>query len=201
MNIVSFGLAAALAVMASSASATSLNNPYAVNPVGPGSIGYTSFTVTQAGYFDLYTRSAMIDPVLWLFRDGNRNGVLDEADVDPFMVLNDDGCRGHAGQCGLAGAAFNALIDDIELRSGTYILAVGDYWFSEREARHGLETPHELYGFVRTIISTDFLSAGHRPGVAQLSAIPLPATLPLLGAAFGAAIGAIGLARTRRKRV
>ena len=130
----------------------------------------------MAGFFDLFTDGPTTDPQLLLFADNNGNDTLDLADT--LIAEDDDSCFvGAAPFCNAAGSFENALIDDIALDPGAYILAVSDFELTEDEARAGANDTTELgaqTGDIAVTITSD-------TGIAALTAVPLPAGAVLLG--------------------
>lgn len=82
-------------------------------------IGYTYFTVTEAGTVTITTDGPTIDPNMYLlYNDGDISS-------DDIIAYNDDGWTP-------AGAWYNSMIS-VYLEPGQYIIAVSDYQLSEDE--------------------------------------------------------------------
>ncbi|MGI9421015.1 MAG: DVUA0089 family protein [Geminicoccaceae bacterium] len=176
----------------SGAQALPISQTHTITGSGPGSVGFTAFTVTSAGIFDIFTEGPTIDPQLYLFEDGDANGVLGSAALDPFLATNDDGCS--FAQCGPAGAFSNSLINEIALAAGTYIAAVSDFSFTAGEARSGLNT-NNLTGDVNIVIAAGSTDSGSAAAVLS-TAVPEPASTAMLGLGLLAA----GLMLRQRSR-
>jgi len=188
-------ITAASLIAAIAAPSAAQSNLSVVTSVPVGGVSYTSFTVTGAGTFDLFTTSAIgtggttpFDPVLYLFAGLGTSGVL--------VNSNDDGCA--VLQCGPSIADFNSLVNNQFLGTGSYTVAVGESSFSEAEARAG-SNPGEFGGaFTLRIVSSEQLGGGD--GEADLiggqAVVPEPGTVLLLASGL---LGIIGL-RARKQR-
>lgn len=150
-----------------------LNNPYTVR--------YVNFNVSDAGSFDIDGQGSSTldpnsvynsDPQMFLFRDS--------LSVANNIASDDD-----------SGWGLDALINNIYLSIGNYILAVSEYELTLAEAISGYNGGNDVddEGSVRVTISSynGYASFGH---VRQVSE---PVTLGLLG------LGLLGLAVARRR--
>lgn len=185
-------VAFAMMVM-NTAQALPISETHTITASGVGSVGYTTFSVTSAGNFDIFTQGPTTDPQLFLFQDGDANGILGSAALDPFIATDDDGCPDT--QCGPAGSFSNSLIDEIALGIGNYIAAVSDFGFDEGEARAG-NNINNLIGDIDIVIAAGSTDAGGAEAVLTTT-VPEPGSLAMLG--FGLLAGGLMVNR-RRKR-
>lgn len=177
MVIQSLMTVAVAALAIPSADALPIGETHTITGSGLGSVGYTAFTVTSAGTFDIFTQGPTIDPQLYLFADGDDNGILGNAALDSFIATDDDDCS--FAQCGPAGAFSNSLIDEITLGPGAYIAAVSDFFFSEVAARAGSNS-NNLTGNVDIVIAAGSSDTGSAEAVLRTS-VPEPASTAMLG--------------------
>lgn len=174
-------------VLAGSASAQS-NNLTLDLTVPFGGVSYSFFTVTSQGVFDIWTTSRLgtagttpFDPVMYLFSGTGTGGTR--------ISSNDDGCGASAAllaQCGPSASFSNSILNDLFLNVGDYTVAVGDFGFSEAEARNGTN-PGELGGdYSLRIASLEEFGGGR----GEATSVPEPASVAMLVAGmfgFGAA--------------
>ncbi len=171
-----FLFSALFALAAAGASANVITSEVYISNTDPGAVQYVAFDVTGSGTFNIdaegsETLGALYnsDPEIYLFSNS--------LSLANLIGGNDDG-----------GVGFNALISNISLALGHYILAVSEFSFDSNEAISGLNAGSVGDpGFVRISISSQDGSAGFG------GQVPEPASLALLG------FGLFGLAAVRRK--
>lgn len=161
-------------------------------------VAYLQFTVTTAGYIDIWTTSRQgtagttpFDPFMYLFSGAGTAGVL--------VTFNDDGCNAVPLQCGPSASGANALFDNFILGTGTYTLAVGSFPFNETEARTGFNNFDPSAGDFSIRIASTPVFIGHPGGgeaTVDAAAVPEPGSLVLLGTGLTAAT----VVRRRRHR-
>jgi hypothetical protein len=163
-------------------------------------VAYLQFTVTAAGYIDIWTTSRQgtagttpFDPFMYLFSGAGTAG--------PLVTFNDDGCNQVAFplQCGPSASGANALFDELILGTGTYTLAVGSFPLNETEARTGFNNFDPSSGDFSIRIGSIPVFIGHPGGgeaIVDAAAVPEPGSLMLLGTGIAAA----ALVRRRRRR-
>lgn len=140
-----------------------------------GSVSYFNFDTTAPGAVRLETFSDSFDTFLWLFRD---DGDLTR---DDQIAFDDDG--GTRSQSALSW--FNSLINT-NLKTGSYIAAVGDFELSLDEAVAGINDSNAFgvgIGPYRLKVEGEFVQASASSNVSE------PLTLSLFGlalAGFGA---------------
>ena len=175
-------LLASIALIAGTAQANTIStNVYVNDRPNSATVQYVKFFVSDAGTFDIsatgITLDALADPYIYLFSS--------PASVATFIAKDDDiGFFNH-----------NALIDDVSLAIGNYVLAVSNYDFSQSEAINGYNGSVNFLndGWAKVVIAS-------RNGEAQFgssnpSAVPVPAAAWLFGSAL------LGFAGFRRKSI
>jgi len=172
LNLKLSALAAALLFAAGSASANVITTDVNVTPTA--SVQYVNFSVTTAGQFDIWALGSdtlgagySLDPQIHLFKDTLSN----------YLYGDDD-------SGGTAGGFWDALIANVDLEIGNYILAVSQFELTDVEAMAGVNSDVVNSGLVR--VSIDSFNG---------NAVPEPATLALMS------LGLLGLVSTRRKLV
>jgi len=174
-------LFASIALIAGTAQANTIStNVYVNDRPDSATVQYVNFFVNDAGTFDIsatgITLDALSDPYIYLFSIP-RSAATFIAKDDDISFFND-----------------NALIDNVSLAIGNYVLAVSNYDFSEYEAINGYNGSVNFLndGWAKVVISSG-------NGVAQFgtnpSAVPVPAAAWLFGSAL------LGFAGFRRKSV
>lgn len=155
--------------------ATLITQEHNITLDGEGTVGYTHFEVTTAGLFDIYSKATTLDAEMYLFSD---DGSLDNSD---FVAYNDDSCP--ILLCGTSSVGINALIANISLQTGFYVLAISDNKFTQAEAIAGLNNGHgNQIGLAPIFI--DVSSLDTFGASARLTSVPEPTSLALLGLAF-----------------
>lgn len=152
-----------------------------VNLNTPSTVRYVDFNVSDAGQFGILAQGSDTldpnsaynsDPQIYLF-----SGAVS---LFSSIASNDDG-----------GVGLDALISNINLAIGNYILAVSEFSFSLEEAVAGFNGGNNVDdpGLVRVTISSNngYASFGHASQVTE------PATIGLLG------LGMLALAFSRRR--
>ncbi|MEP7206506.1 MAG: DVUA0089 family protein [Casimicrobiaceae bacterium] len=164
-----------LAGLAANVQANLITVDHNIAASGPGSIGYTLFSVSETDTVSLWTTGTAIDPVLYLL---TWDGHLDQADI---LDWNDD-CT----SCGVSGGWNNSGLTRT-LNAGWYVAIIGDYALSAIDALGGLgNTGNTAFGVKTGLVSLN-LSAPvativDPPFVA--AAVPEPGSLLLLGLAL-----------------
>lgn len=171
-----FLCSALFALAATGASANVITSEVYISNTDPGSVQYVAFDVTGAGTFNIGAEGSATlgalyneDPEIYLFSNS--------LSLANLIGVDDDG-----------GEGYNALISNISLALGHYILAVSEFQFEIDEAIAGVNADSvQDPGLVRISISSQDGSAGLG------GQVPEPASLALLG------FGLFGLAAVRRK--
>ena len=178
--------ALALALTASAESAqTDLSQTVLLqNGVAGSMMNAFSFQVLTAGTFTLSTRAPHHDGVLFLFEgtSGSLGGLL---------ASDDDACS--FAVCGPSGAYSNAIFT-LALDEGFYTAIGSDYGFSEWEARSGVNELRQNGDFGIVVSSP----TGVALAVGDVSTVPEPGTIALLGTGM-LAVGGFGALRRRRQ--
>jgi hypothetical protein len=174
-----------LMIATSSANASLFTETHSITTSGEGSIGFTHFEVTDAGYFSFYTLDPTFDSMLVLFRD---DGILSP---DDFLATDDDSCTDAV--CGPADEHLNALIENRFLNIGHYFLATAEN-LSAFEVLIGSTFNWEISDItvVAEIGSLDTGSANAMLG--EPAEAPEPSSLALM------CLGLFGLAGWARKK-
>ena len=165
-----------------------------------GGVSLTSFTVTTAGIFDMWTTpqtfpagSTPFDPQMYLFSGIGTGGTN--------LASDDDGCASFLAQCGPSASSSNSIINDFALGVGDYTLAVGAFSFTQAEAVTGVNPGNIGAGLyaVRIASNSTFNPPGVAYGTATLigadTVVPEPSTIALLASGL---LGVGGIARRRR---
>ena len=169
---VAFALAIGLA--ASGANATAITETHTITASGPGTIGYTYFSLSANDVVEIYTQGPTIDSVLYLLRD---DGNLSADDVIGF---DDDSCP--QSLCGTSGGGWsNALITQ-SLTAGNYVAAVGDFALSLASVVNGVNTENSMWGVLTGDVGIT-VQANFAEVSAVAAAVPEPGSLALFGPA------------------
>ncbi|MES9943895.1 MAG: DVUA0089 family protein [Candidatus Thiodiazotropha sp.] len=152
-------------------SANIISTTGSITASGAGSVAYTLFDQSTAGWTGISVNSRDFDTYVYLFES---NGALDDTD---YITHNDDG-----------GLGFNSFIGRM-LSAGSYILAVSDFHLSLSEALSGYNSNNRYGDYAITIASRAEVGFNS-------SSVPEPTTLSLLGLGL---LG-VGISRRRAKK-
>lgn len=177
--------ALALSLVAATAGAqTNLSQYVNLLPGVPGSmVNAFSFQVITGGSFTVSTRAPHHDAMLYLFQGA-------PGSFGALLAVDDDGCP--SSVCGPSGSFSNSIFTRA-LSEGVYTAVGSDFFLSESEARGGwndVRRPGE-FGIVVTS------PTGVALGVGDVSTVPEPGTVALLGTGMLALAG-MGLRRRRQ---
>ena len=184
----SLAFAAAIGLFAGSAGATAITDTHTITASGPGTIGYTHFSLSTNDVVEIYTQGPTIDSVLYLLRDdGNLT-------ADDFIAYDDDSCP--QALCGVSGGGWsNALITQ-SLGAGDYIAAVGDFALTLASVVSGVNTGNTAFGVLTGDVGVT-VQAQFATVSAVDAAVPEPGSLALF--ALGTLLLPLFLRIKRRK--
>lgn len=188
------GLALAASFAASSVQANVISTTVDIGNTAANSVKYFNFTVTTAGGFDIEglgsnggTRPNATynnDPYIYLFKNSLSNANLLASDDDSGALNND------------------ALINNIFLSIGTYILAISEFDFTQAEAingdnPNGVQDPGKIFVSVTGVGYTTGQGRNQQTVTAGVAAaentVPEPGSIALMGLALA------GIATSRKR--
>lgn len=164
---------------ASTANANVISSEVNILGSDPGAVQYVNFSVTAGGIFDISAEGSATlgagynsDPQMYLFA-----GSLSLAN----LIAGDDD----------SGVGLNALIGNIALGIGNYILAVSEFAFDSSEAVSGINAGSvNSPGLARITIG----NAPRQEGTVEFNVVPEPASVALMG------LGLVGLVAGRSRK-